>query len=142
MAQYFEVTATYEKTLENGAIGRVSEKFLVDALSVSEAEAVIAREVQTGNSGEFFTTVVKKTKISEVFGDAQSERFYLVKVGFVTLDERTAKEKRTVSQIIVGADSFKEAYDIFSHEMRGTMADYEIISIAETPIVEVYPAKV
>ncbi len=96
--------------------------------------------MQSFISGDFLATSVKRTPIAQIFY-LGAERYYLAKVGFITIDERTAQEKRTISQILVGASDFKEAYDNFLDGMKGTMADYEIVSLAETPIMDVYPAK-
>ena len=79
--------------------------------------------------------------IAEIFWDETGDKFYKVKVNFITLDEKTATEKKTASYILVQASSFKEAYDNFIDGMRGTMADYEIEAITETKLVEVYKAK-
>lgn len=142
MANYIETTLQYDKVMENGIVKKVKERFLVDALSFTEAEARIIEEMSPYISGEFSVSAVKKIKIAEVFFNDENDRHYLVKVGFITIDEKTAVEKKTISQILVQANDFKGAYDKFLEGMRGTMADFEIISISETPILEVYIAKV
>lgn len=140
MALYFETSVKYDKIVENGAMKKVTEKFLVDALSFAEAEARTTEERAPYMSGDFDVSTAKKTKISEIF-NLGTDRFYLVKVGFITLDEKTAAEKRSISQILVGANSFDEALQIFKDGMKGSIADYEIVSLSETQILEVYPAK-
>ena len=87
-------------------------------------------------------SAVKRTKIAEIFFDETGDRWFLVKVGFITIDEKTAVEKRSTSLILVQATTFKEAYDNFIKGMAGTMADYEIVSISETPLMDVYKMKV
>lgn len=141
MANYIETALQYDKVMENGLIKRVNERFLVDALSFTEAEARITEEMSPYISGEFSVSAVKKTKIAEVFFHEAKDYNYLVKVAFITIDEKTNVEKRAVSQILVQADNFKEAYDNFLDGMKGTMADFEILSISETPIVEVFKVK-
>ena len=42
---------------------------------------------------------------------------------------------------MAGSD-FKGAYDNFMEGMKGTMADFEIVSITETPLMDVYKVKV
>ncbi len=140
MAQWIEVRARYDKMMENGVVKKVTEPYLVDALSCTEAEARVTEELTPLISGDFRISSVVTTKISEIFWDARGDRFYKVKVNFITLDEKTATEKRTASYILVQASCFKDAYDNFIDGMRGTMADYEIEAITETKIVEVYPA--
>ena len=142
MANWFECKVRYDKLQENGAAKKVNEPYLVDALSFTEAEARITEEQRPFISGEFSVSAVKRTKIAEIFFFEGGDRWYLVKVGFITIDEKTAAEKRSNSLILVQASNFKEAYDNFVKGMAGTMADYEIVSITETPLMAVYKMKV
>lgn len=142
MANWFECKVRYDKAQENGAVKKVNEPYLVDALSFTEAEARITEEQRPFISGEFSVSAVKRTKIAEIFFFEGGDRWFLVKVGFITIDEKTASEKRSNSLILVQASNFKEAYDNFIKGMAGTMADYDIISIAETPLMDVYKMKV
>ena len=141
MANWFECKIRYDKTQENGSIKKVTEPFLVDALSFTEAEARIIEEQTPFVSGELNVSSVKRTKISEIFWDASADRWYLVKVAFITIDEKTAVEKKAISQILVAATDFKGALNSFMEGMKGTMADFEIQSITETPIMDVYKVK-
>lgn len=141
MAQWFKTSVRFDKMLENGTVKKVTEPYLVDALSFTEAEARIIEEVTPYISGEFTVSAVKKSKIAEIFWDESGDRWYQVKVAFITIDEKTAAEKRTVSVIMVQARDFDNALANFKDGMKGTMADFEIISIAETNIVDVYKAK-
>ena len=142
MANWFECKVRYDKLQENGAAKKVTEPYLVDALSFTEAEARITEEQTPFISGDFSVSAVKRTKIAEIFFDETGDRWFLVKVGFITIDEKTAVEKRSTSLILVQATTFKEAYDNFIKGMAGTMADYEIVSISETPLMDVYKMKV
>ena len=141
MAMWFETAVRYDKIMENGAAKKVTEKYLVDALSFAEAEARTTEERAPFIIGDFSVRAAKRTKITETFGSNDAERFYLAKVAFITIDERTAGEKRTTSQVLVGANDFDNALQIFKDEMKSTMADWELVSLAETPIMQVYPAK-
>lgn len=141
MALWFETKVRFDKTMENGTVKKVTEPYLVDALSFTEAEARITEEVTPFISGDFTVSAAKKTKISEIFRDDSGDEWYNVKVAFITIDEKTAAEKRAYSHIIVQASDFKSAYDNFVEGMKGTMADYEIAAITETAIMDVYPAK-
>jgi hypothetical protein len=142
MANWFECKVRYDKLQENGSAKKVTEPYLVDALSFTEAEARITEEQKPFISGEFSVSAVKRTKIAEIFFNEGGDRWFLVKVGFITVDEKTAAEKRTTSLILVQATTFKEAFDNFLEGMKGTMADFEIVSIAETPLMDVYKLKV
>lgn len=136
MAQWIETKLRYEKMMENGAVKRVTEPYLVDALSFTEAEAKIIEKMTPYISGDFTVNAVKKTKISEIF-NPDKDKFYLVKVGFIALDEKTATEKRSISEILVGAVDFDDAVAQFKYGMKGTMAEYDIVSISESAIMEV-----
>ncbi len=142
MANWFECKVRYNKTMENGAIKKVNDPYLIDALSFTEAEARIIEEMTPFISGEFSISAVKRTKIAEIFWDDSADKWYQVKVAFITIDEKTAAEKKTTSLILVAATDFQSAVDAFVEGMKGTMADYEIVSIAETPIMDVYKMKV
>ena len=138
MAQWIEVKVRYDKMTDSGKTVKVTDPYLVDALTCTEAEARIIEEVTPFISGEYNVLNVGKTKISEIFWDESGDRFYKVKVNFITLDEKTAVEKRSASYILVQASTFADALANFNKGMKGTMADYEIESIAETKIVDVY----
>ena len=143
MVNYFLSTVRYEKTMENGLNKTVSEQYLFDALSFTEAEARTIEELKPYISGEFSIPQIVKPRISELFlsDDTAADRYYKVKVSFITLDEKSGAEKKTNSFILVQASDFKNAYDRFIEGMKGTMADYEIVSIVETQILDYYPAK-
>ena len=146
MVNYFLSTVRYEKTMENGLNKTVSEQYLFDALSFTEAEARTIEELKPYISGEFTISQIVKPRISELMlsmlsEDVPADRYYKVKVSFITLDEKSGAEKKTNSFILVQASDFKNAYDRFIEGMRGTMADYEIVSIVETQILDYYPAK-
>lgn len=136
MAQWFEVKVRFDKMQENGSVKKVNEPYLVDALSFSEAEARVSEEV----TGEFSIHAEKKTKISEIFFN-EGDKYHLVKVAFITLDEKTGAEKRTFTYILVQANDFDSALANFKEGMKGTMADWEIASVAETQIMDVFKAK-
>lgn len=141
MALYFETACRYDKMGENGEVKKVTEKFLIDAMSFTEAESRTTEERRPYISGDFTVSAAKRTKIAEVVGDKEPDRYYLAKLAFISIDEKSGVEKRSVSQLLVGADNFIRAIDEINEAMRGTMADYEIVSLSESPILEVYPAK-
>lgn len=141
MAQWIEVKVRYEKMTDSGKTVKVTDPYLVDALSCTEAEARVVEEVTPFISGEYNVFAVNKTKISEIFWDETGDKFYKVKVNFITIDEKTAVEKKKASFILVQADNFADALKNFNEGMRGSMADFEIESIIETKIIDVYPIK-
>lgn len=139
MATWFECKVKYEKVTENGQQKAVTEPYLVDALSFTEAEARIIEEMTPfAQFGELKVTAVKRTNIAEIFWDESGDRWFKVKVNFITIDEKTAVEKKTASFIMVQALDFKSAYDNFMKGMKGTMSDFEIACLQETMIMDVY----
>ena len=139
--QLFISSVRYEKLMENGLNKTVNEQYLIDALSFTEAEASTIEALKPYISGKFTIPQITKPRVSEVFlapEDLSADRYYKVKVAFFTIDENTLSEKKTNSFILVQASDFKNAYDRFTEGMKGTLADYEIVSIAETPIVDYF----
>lgn len=141
MSRFIEAKVSYDKWLENGLKKRVVEPYLVDALSFTEAEARITEEVAPSISGEFSVSAVKKSNIGELFFDGSGDRWYKVKAMFISIDVKSAVEKKKASYFLVQASDFKQALDNFNAGMKGTMADYEIAAISETVIMDVYLAK-
>lgn len=137
MAQWIEVKVRYNKMTESGKTVKVTDPYLVDAVSCTEAEARVVEEISSFVN-DFNVLNVGKTKISEIFWDETGDRFYKVKVNFITIDEKSGVEKRKASFILVQASTFTDALANFNKGMKGTMADYEIEAIAETKIVDVY----
>lgn len=140
MSNYIAVVK-YDKMQENGSIKRVSEQYLCNGLSVTEAEAVVNENLSPYITGDFLTTSVKESKIAEVVNADSADRFYLAKVAFVTIDEKTANEKKNVSQWLIGGTDFNDAYEMLLREINKCMADVEIISLAESPVRECFPHK-
>lgn len=136
---YYQTTARVDRTTEKGEQKQISEKFLVDALSNTEAIAVTIDRLTPYVSGELSVSASKTTKICEVFGAPDSDKFYTAKVAFVTIDERSGKEKKTVSQWLIGGTDFNDAYETVLREFNKSMADCELVSLTESKIVEYYP---
>lgn len=142
MALWFECKVRYDKMQENGAIKTVTEPYLVDAVSFTDAESRICDKITPYISGEFSISAEKKTKISEIFFNDNGDRYYMVKVNFISFDENSGKEKKTTAQILVQASDLEDALTKFNEGMKGTMADYSIASISETLIMDVFPFEV
>lgn len=142
-SNWFECKVRYEKTLEDGKVQKVTEPYIVDALSFTEAEARIIEEMRPYMSGEFTVSDIKRAKYAELFPSAeeQADKWYKCKVMFITLDEKKGIEKKTAAQMLVQAGSVRDAIDKLENGMSGSMADYEIASVTETKIMDVYPFK-
>jgi len=140
MSQWFECKVKYDRMADGGALKTVTEPYLVDALSFTEAEARITEELQPYVSGEFKVEAVKRMKLSDIFYKEGGDRWYKVKTNLITIDEKTAVEKRTACFQLVQASDFEGALKTFLEGMKDTMADYEIASITETPLMDVFAA--
>lgn len=175
MSLYFECSVRYDKMQQNGSVKKVTEKYIVDALTFTEAEARIIEAITPYISGEYSIPAIKKTKIAEVFTTSQAllaigknksvvekavqtkdaellekatsidsilkdvdSRWFLVKVAFITFDEKTSAEKRSISQILVESTDIAAARERFNDGMKGTMANYDIESIADTKYMDVF----
>ena len=139
MHNWFECKVSYEKTMENGMQKKVTEPYLVDALSFTEAESRIIEEITPYITGEFTVTDIKRAKISELFFNENGDRFYKIKVYFITLDEKSGAEKKTAAQMLAQACTLKEAIAVLEEGMKGTLADYTIASVTETALMDVFP---
>lgn len=141
MGNWFECKVRYDKMQENGSAKKVTEPYLVDALTFTEAEARITEEQRPFISGEFDIAAVKRSRIAEIAFNDEGDKWYLAKVGYITVDEKSGVEKRSISQILVQALGFKNAFDNLLKYMEGTLADYDIVSISETGLMDVYRMK-
>ena len=138
---WFECKVRYEKTLENGMNKKVTEPYLVDALSFTEAEARIIEEVSPYISGEFTIADIKRANYTELFfcEEDSADRWFKCKLTFISLDENSGAEKKTSSNVLVQAADLRDAVKKLDEGMKGSMMDYVISSMAETAIMDVFP---
>lgn len=139
MALWFECKVRYDRMQENGTVKKVNEPYIVDALSFTEAESRIIEEMKPFISGDFTISAVKKTKIAEIFYDESGDKYYMVKYNIITLDEKTGAEKKSAVFALQQAGDLDMALSNFRDNMKGTIADYDISSIVETQIMDVFP---
>lgn len=138
MHNWFETKISYEKEIEGGMMKKVTESYLVDALSFTETEARIIKEMTPFMSGEFCVASIKRANYSELFDQKDGDRYYSCKVEFISLDEKTGAEKRSANNMLVMALNIDDAKTYLRDGMKGTLADYEIVSIKETKIMDVF----
>lgn len=146
MSQWIKTSVRFTKRMENGTTKRLTESYLVDALSFAEAEARIIKEVTPYISGEYNISAVKKSNVQEIFRNKieydDVQKWYKAKVAFTTLDEKTNSEKRTTAVYMVQAPDFHNALENFIEGMKKeTMADFVIVGIEETSILDVFNEK-
>ena len=136
---WFECKVSYEKMIEGGMQKKVTEPYLVDAMSFTEAETRIIEELTPYISGEFMVADIRRVRLAELFYNEQGDRFYKAKVCYISLDEKSGVEKRTAVQMLAQASSVREALETIDEGMKGSMADYEVTAITESPLVDVFP---
>lgn len=139
-ATWFETKIQYEKTMEDGLQKKVKEQYVVDALSFTEAEKRITEEMSSYISGSFDVADIKKATYKEIFfsDEATADRWYKAKVQFITIDEKTEKEKRSNVYYLVQASTLQGALKNVDEVMGGTMIDYAIAAISETTVMDVF----
>lgn len=139
-ANWFETKIRYEKMMDDGKQKIVTELYVVDALSFTEAEASIIEEMSSYISGEFKVTGISQSTYGEIFfSDIDTDdRFFKVKLQFITIDEKTEKEKRSNVIYLVQAHTLQQAIKNIEEVMSSTMIDYAIVAVQETQIMDVF----
>lgn len=140
---WFECKIRYEKVTENGMNRKITESYLVDALSFTEAEARIIEEMTPFISGEFTVSDIKRASYSEIFpgGEYVADKWFDCRLEFVTLDEKSGAGRKTRTKVLVQAADLRDAMKKLDEGMKGTMADYNTACLKETAIMDVYPYK-
>ncbi|MDD6803560.1 MAG: DUF4494 domain-containing protein [Prevotellaceae bacterium] len=142
-AIWFECKVRYEKTMEDGMPKKVVEIYTVDALSFSEAEERIMEEMSSYVSGEIDIVDLKIAQYKEIFfADSDlADKWYKAKLAFITIDEKTDKEKKTSVFYLVNAGNINSAIKNIDEVMGGTMIDYQTLNVSETNIMDVFEYK-
>lgn len=136
---WYECKVKYRKTDDSGATKVVTEAYLVDAVSFTEAESRINEEIAAYISGEFKVTNIRLTNFEEVCAFEDCDRWFKSKVSLIAYDEETGKERKTNIYLLVQANDAKEAYDNTIVAMKNTMGEYSIPSVSESNILDVFP---
>ena len=140
MSKYFECKIKYNKVLEDGKEKLVTEKYLVSAMSFTEAEANFIKEITPYISGEFFIDDISRADYSELFlsEDESADKYYDAKLAFITLDEKSGKEKKTNVNMLVRASDMRDAMNKLDEGMKGSMCDYQSVKLQENSLVDVF----
>ena len=142
-ATWFECKIRYEKIMEDGLPKKINDVYVVDALSFSEAEERIMEEMLPYNLVDIEIVDVKIAPYREIFfaDDNLADQWFKAKLSFITIDERTDKEKRTSMMCLVNAGNISSAINNIGEVMSGTMIDYVTTSISATKIFDVFEYK-
>lgn len=139
-ANWFICKIRYEKVMEDGLQKKVTEQYVVDAMSFTEAEARITEEMSSYISGEFEVVEIDRCVFKEIFfsDEDMADTWYKSKLQFITIDEKTEREKRSNIYYLVQGSSLESARKNIDEVMGGTMIDYVISSVSETKIEDVF----
>ena len=140
VSKFFEVKIQYLKMQEDGKEKKVAEQYVVEAESFTEAEARIIEEMTPYISGEFDVVSEKIAPFNEIFLSDKSDddKWFISKVSLITLDEKTAKEKKTSQRLLVQAETSEKAMDYTKEMFSHGMSDYSIDSVQDTPTLDVF----
>ena len=139
MNKWFECTIKYRKITEDGEEKSVSENYLVDALTFTEAEKRINEEAEQFVSGPYEVVNIKLTNYTEVHHVEDCQYWFKAKVTFITADEERGKERKSNANMLVQADNVNEAYENLKTALNDMTIDYTIPSVSETKVFEVFP---
>lgn len=139
-ASRYETRIKYQKTMEDGSEKVVNELYVVDTLSCTEAETSVIEEMSCYISGDFAVTSAKKTNYGEIFFSDldDDDKWYKARLSFITIDEKSNKEKRSNVTYLVQAKSLARALRYVDETMGKTMIDYDIVGLNETHVFDVF----
>jgi hypothetical protein len=139
MNNWFTVKVKYTKQLDNGALKRVSEPYLLAAMTFTDAEARIYEELGAVIRGEFNVTGISRTEIHDIFFYEDADVWYKCKVRYDSIDADTEKARKVSQNFLVSANSVKQAFERIEESLSTMMIDFEIPAIIVSPIVEIFP---
>ena len=139
-SKYFEVKIQYEKMLEDGKEKKVTEQYVVEALSFTEAEARIIEEMTPYISGEFDVVSEKIAPYKEILisDSLNDDKWFICKVSLITIDEKTSKENKTSQRLLVQADTSQTALEYTKKLFDSSMTEFSIDAVKDTPTLEVF----
>ncbi len=145
MATWFICKVKHQKQDEKGRATNVSEQYLVDALSFTEAEARIYEKLGSVISGEFFINNISKSNLTDVFYYEDADVWYKCKMTYALEVEGSGrqpggKEKKVVNYVLLTAANAKQAYERVYESLNNMLVEFQVPDVVESPIVEVFPA--
>lgn len=139
MSNWFECKVKYQKVDENGKQKGVAENYMVDAVSFTDAEARITKELeQYAGLGEFVVASIKTANYTEIIPNESGDRWFKCKAVFISYDEKSGKERRSSSNMLVQATDVKDAYEMLSKALSTSVADFTIPAINESSIMDIF----
>lgn len=139
MQTWFECKVKYVKIDDDGRERKVSEVYLVDAVTFTDAETRIIQQLQTMVRGEFIVDNIKKSNIVEIYPHEDGEWWFKARIGIITIDEKAGKEKKINNYFLVAADDIKQALQRLEDGLSYILVPYQTTSLAICNIVDVFP---
>lgn len=139
MNNWFTVKVKYTKQLENGTFKRVSEPYLLSAMTFTDAEARIYEELGAIIRGEFDVVSISRTELHDIFAYEDSATWWKCKVTYESVEHDSEKTKKVSQTFLVSAETAKEAYERILESLSTLMVEFNIPSIIFSPIVDIFP---
>lgn len=139
MNTWFTVKVKYTKHMDDGSFKRVSEPYLLAAMTFTDAEARIYDELASSIRGEFTVTNIARTDYHDIFHYEDSDVWYKCKVMYESAADDSEKKKKVTQNFLVSAHSVKEAYERILESLGSMMVDFIVPSITISPIVDIFP---
>lgn len=133
---WFLTSVSYESVADSGENKKRKEKYLIDAMSCTEAEARAIKHLEPYTAGDIDVTDIKNVSYDELFFGS-GDYFFDAKIAYLSVDEKRGGEKETKAKMLIQANDFEEACEALREGMKGTMADWKCKSVTETTIIEV-----
>lgn len=139
MNSWYTVKVRYTKQMEDGTLKRVTEPYLLDAVSFTDAEARIYKELGQTIRGEFLIIGVAKTDYADIFHFEDDDKWHKCKVTYISVDADTGKEKKISNNFLVTAENVKQAYERIKESLNDMLVSFEIPKIEESPLIDIFP---
>jgi len=132
---WFECKVSFDKTMDNGMIKSVKESYLVDAFSFTDAEALIIEELSSRGEGSLTVCDIRRAKIAEMLLKNDGDKLYKGKILYISLDQKSGKEKKSALFAYARAFDLSAALKIFNDAYSD--ASFEVVAVSETAIMDV-----
>ncbi|HEV7348167.1 DUF4494 domain-containing protein [Telluribacter sp.] len=138
MASWYLGKIRYQKEEESGKLKTTNETYLVDALSYTEAEARLYKQIVTGAS-DFTVSSITRMRLADLFTYEEGEKWFKAKVVYYSVDEKSGKEKKVVNYMLVNAEDITQALERITDSLRTMLIPYETTDLNLTTILDVFP---
>lgn len=138
MASWYLGKVNYQKEDENGRLKTITESYLVDALSFTEAEAALYKQIVT-EAQDFIVSKISRMRLADLFISEDGEKWFKAKVVYYSVDDKLGKEKKVVNYMLLNADGIEEAHERLKENLKDMIIPYTTDAMTLTPILEVFP---